>query len=162
MVTSGWTSSGSPDWMAFPWHFVLGGIGVALLITHGHTIGVGVLLLVVALVMSRRRRRWAMAAGWQPAWAQSSANGASPAARGCGWGFGGWGPANWGQRQPPASGNTAFNDYRAEMLRRLEEDQKEFSEFLDRLRRARDKSEFDQFMAERDRRAPTPPVPEHG
>ena len=48
------------------------------------------------------------------------------------------------------------------MLRRLEEDQKEFSEFLDRLRRARDKAEFDQFMAERDHRPPTQTVPEHG
>jgi hypothetical protein len=48
-----------------------------------------------------------------------------------------------------SSGNTAFDDYRAEALKRLEEEQKEFSSFLDRLRRAKDKAEFDQFMAER-------------
>jgi hypothetical protein len=34
-------------------------------------------------------------------------------------------------------------------LRRLEEEQREFAAFLDRLRFARDKAEFDQFMAER-------------
>jgi hypothetical protein len=48
-----------------------------------------------------------------------------------------------------SSGNSAFDDYRAETLRRLEEEQKEFMEFLDRLRQAKDKAEFDQFMSER-------------
>jgi hypothetical protein len=48
-----------------------------------------------------------------------------------------------------SSGNRAFDDYRAETLRRLEEEQREFQEFLTRLRMARDKQEFDQFMAER-------------
>ena len=47
------------------------------------------------------------------------------------------------------SGNRAFDDYREETLRRLEEEQREFVEYLDRLRQARDKAEFDQFMAER-------------
>jgi Protein of unknown function (DUF2852) len=47
------------------------------------------------------------------------------------------------------SGNWAFDEYRAETLRRLEEEQREFREFLARLRRARDKAEFDQFMADR-------------
>jgi hypothetical protein len=49
----------------------------------------------------------------------------------------------------PSSGNRAFDDYRAETLRRLEDEQREFREFLQRLRAARDKTEFDQFMAER-------------
>lgn len=69
----------------------------------------------------------------------------------------------WAERQgmtPPSSGNRAFDEYRTETLRRLEEEQKEFGSFLDRLRFARDKAEFDQFMAER-RQAPpasdTPP-----
>jgi hypothetical protein len=48
-----------------------------------------------------------------------------------------------------SSGNSAFDDYRTETLKRLEDEQKEFSGFLDRLRRAKDKAEFDQFMAER-------------
>ncbi|MFD2184296.1 DUF2852 domain-containing protein [Rhodoplanes azumiensis] len=49
----------------------------------------------------------------------------------------------------PGSGNRAFDDYRAETLRRLEEEQREFKDFLERLRMAKDKAEFDQFMAER-------------
>jgi len=53
----------------------------------------------------------------------------------------------WGQ--PPSSGNRAFDDYRAETLRRLEDEQREFKDFLDRLRVAKDKTEFDQFMADR-------------
>src|SRR5579862_7971303 len=69
------------------------------------------------------------------------------AMRGFGWGGGqGWGQG-WGG--PPSSGNRAFDDYRAETLKRLEEEQREFREFLDRLRFAKDKTEFDQFMAER-------------
>src|SRR5262245_49641783 len=48
--------------------------------------------------------------------------------------------------RPSRSGNQAFDDYRAETLQRLEEEQREFQEFLRRLRQARDKQEFDQFM----------------
>ena len=55
----------------------------------------------------------------------------------------------WWQPSRSASGNQAFDDYRAETLRRLEDEQREFQEFLVRLRKARDKQEFDQFMAER-------------
>ncbi|MBL8258727.1 MAG: DUF2852 domain-containing protein [Candidatus Competibacteraceae bacterium] len=55
-------------------------------------------------------------------------------------------------RREESTGNSAFDDYRKETLRRLEEDQREFMEYLERLRRARDRAEFDQFMAERDRR----------
>ena len=55
-----------------------------------------------------------------------------------------------------SSGNRAFDEYRAETLRRLEEEQREFREFLDRLRLAKDKAEFDQFMAERRRRTEEP------
>ncbi len=51
--------------------------------------------------------------------------------------------------QPRTSGNQAFDEYRAETLRRLEEDQRAFQEYLDRLRMAKDRTEFDQFMAER-------------
>ena len=65
-------------------------------------------------------------------------------------------------RQPASSGNHAFDEYRAETLRRLEEEQKEFGSFLDRLRFAKDKAEFDQFMAERRNRPPTPPEPPTG
>ena len=70
-----------------------------------------------------------------------------------------WNPAE--PPAPPASGNAAFDDYRAETLRRLEDEQKDFVDYLERLRRAKDKAEFDQFMA--DRRRPTIiPEPPHG
>ena len=51
------------------------------------------------------------------------------------------------------SGNTVFDAYKEETLRRLEEEQASFEEFLQRLREAKDKAEFDQFMDERARKA---------
>ena len=56
---------------------------------------------------------------------------------------------DWWGTAPPSSGNRAFDEYRADTLRRLEEEQCEFKEFLQRLRFAKDRAEFDQFMAER-------------
>ncbi|MEO0692837.1 MAG: DUF2852 domain-containing protein [Pseudomonadota bacterium] len=47
------------------------------------------------------------------------------------------------------SGNSAFDAYKAETLRRLEDEQHAFEEFLGRLRDAKDKAEFDQFMEDR-------------
>jgi hypothetical protein len=61
---------------------------------------------------------------------------------------------------PPSSGNHAFDEYRAETLRRLEDEQREFRDFLERLRFAKDKAEFDQFMTDRrNRQPPQPPQP---
>jgi hypothetical protein len=68
---------------------------------------------------------------------------------------GGFGSGPWAR---PSSGNHAFDEYRTETLRRLEEEQREFRDFLDRLRFAKDKAEFDQFMADR-RNRPQPPQP---
>ena len=48
------------------------------------------------------------------------------------------------QRYGPSSGNSAFDDYRSETLKRLEDEQREFKDFLERLRFAKDKTEFDQ------------------
>jgi hypothetical protein len=62
----------------------------------------------------------------------------------------------WCGPRERATGNRAFDEYRMETLRRLEEEQREFVEFLDRLRHAKDKAEFDQFMAERRRPGPAP------
>lgn len=63
----------------------------------------------------------------------------------------------WGQS---SSGNVAFDEYREETLRRLDEEQREFRDFLDRLRAAKDRAEFDQFMNERRNRPPaTEPPP---
>jgi hypothetical protein len=57
-----------------------------------------------------------------------------------------WGPS-WGS--PRSSGNRAFDEYREQTLKRLEEEQREFREFLERLRFAKDREQFDQFMSER-------------
>lgn len=88
---------------------------------------------------------------------------------GCGHrgGWGGWperrmerlkrwhrGHPGWGGRH--GSGNTAFDAYRTETLQRLEEEQREFTEFLHNLRQAKDKAEFDQFVAERRNQSQTP------
>ena len=56
--------------------------------------------------------------------------------------------ARWWQTTP-SSGNRAFDEYRNDTLRRLEEEQREFHDFLSRLREAKDKAEFDQFMSDR-------------
>ena len=95
------------------------------------------------LVGSGRLRRWTGCGAHH----RQPHNQASP----CGW---------WSQRSN-SSGNWAFDEYRAETLRHLEEEQREFKEFLDRLRHAKDKAEFDQFMADRGRR-PQGPVAEPG
>jgi Protein of unknown function (DUF2852) len=47
------------------------------------------------------------------------------------------------------SSNRAFDEYRTGTLKRMEDEQREFRDFLARLRHAKDKAEFDQFMAER-------------
>ena len=60
--------------------------------------------------------------------------------------------------QPQTSGNRAFDEYRSETLQRLEEEEKEFREFLNRLRAAKDKSEFDQFMTERRSQGGSSPI----
>lgn len=68
------------------------------------------------------------------------------AARWCG------GPGHHSSRPSAGpTGNRAFDEYREETLRRLEDEQREFFDFLERLRHAKDKAEFDQFMAERRR-----------
>ncbi len=66
---------------------------------------------------------------------------------GCGFGF---------DRSSYESGNVAFDDYRDQELKRLEEERRrldeerrEFEAFLSNLRRAKDQDEFDRFMAER-------------
>ena len=64
---------------------------------------------------------------------------------------------DWAPSRPRArTGNTAFEEYRAAELRRLEEERRRlveeeraFAEYMERLKRARDQEEFDRFMAER-------------
>ena len=56
----------------------------------------------------------------------------------------------WGH--PPGlrpNGNRAFDEYRDGALRRLEEEANEFRGFLERLRMAKDRADFDDFRRER-------------
>jgi Protein of unknown function (DUF2852) len=66
------------------------------------------------------------------------------------------GPSGFGRQGFSGSGNVAFDDYRAEQLRRLEEERRRldeeieaFHEHMRNLRMARDREEFDRFMADR-------------
>ena len=61
---------------------------------------------------------------------------------------------HWGRhamRAAQPTGNRAFDSYKAETLRRLEEEQEAFEAFLQRLRTSKDKTEFDAFMEDRAR-----------
>jgi hypothetical protein len=58
------------------------------------------------------------------------------------------------------TGNRAFDEYRAEALRKLEEEAGEFRAFLERLRMARDRAEFDEYMKERRNRPASGPAEE--
>jgi hypothetical protein len=71
------------------------------------------------------------------------------------WGdFNQWDSYNMGSHSHRRStGNAAFDDYRTETLRRLDEERRgleeevrAFDEFRDELRRKRDRDEFDRFM----------------
>jgi hypothetical protein len=82
---------------------------------------------------------------------------------------GGWGAHRFGEKfgrwtgpmgPQYSTGNRAFDEYRAETLRRLEEEARDFEGFLDRLRMAKDKAEFDEFMAQRRANPPRPETPE--
>ena len=67
----------------------------------------------------------------------------------------------WGRhamRAGQPTGNRAFDDYKAQALRRLEEEQEAFEAFLQRLRSSKDKSEFDSFMEDRARAASAAPI----
>jgi len=72
-------------------------------------------------------------------------------------GFGGFG-GGW---SPRPTGNSAFDDWRAGELARLEEErrkleaaEREFSEHIEQLRRARDREEFERFMNARNAQPP--------
>ncbi len=72
----------------------------------------------------------------------------------------------WGGRGPwRSSGNLAFDEWRAAEIARLEEERrkleqahKEFAEFVENIRRAKDREEFERFMNER-RNRPEQPGP---
>lgn len=66
-----------------------------------------------------------------------------------------WG-RDWGSTAFRPSGNAAFDAYKADTLKRLEDEQEAFESFLQRLRESKDKKEFDSFMEERARAAGAP------
>lgn len=68
---------------------------------------------------------------------------------------------DWTQATRP-SGNSAFDAYKAETIRRLQDEQEAFEAFLQRLRDAKDKSEFDAFMEDRARANTAPRGDEAG
>jgi Protein of unknown function (DUF2852) len=91
-----------------------------------------------------QRRMQERASRWRGPWVASAASGP--------WSGGAWSNSS--------SGNRAFDEYRGETLRRLEEEERQFKEFLDRLRQAKDKAEFDQFMADMRGHRPQGPMPQ--
>jgi hypothetical protein len=92
------------------------------------------LATLIFLMCSGRTRAWKMESRGR--WHNMS----------CGSG-GGWGRSRDPRFEP--SGNAAFDEYRKETLKRLEDEQREFRDYLDKLRAAKDKAEFDQFMNDR-------------
>ena len=60
-----------------------------------------------------------------------------------------WGRPHRHHHAGRSTGNTAFDAYRAETLKRLEEERDAFLKFLEQLRAAKDQAEFDQFMSGR-------------
>jgi hypothetical protein len=78
------------------------------------------------------------------------------------WASGRWSFAanNWPGYASGPTGNRAFDDWRATELARLEEERKrlaaaerEFADYMENLRHAKDREEFDRFMNERRDRA---------
>jgi hypothetical protein len=55
------------------------------------------------------------------------------------------------RKQHITTGNTAFDAYKEDTLKRLEDEQSAFQGFLQRLREAKDKTEFDDFMNGREK-----------
>jgi Protein of unknown function (DUF2852) len=69
-------------------------------------------------------------------------------------------PPRW--QHTSSSGNAAFDTYKKEQLdrleaerRKLEDEQRAFADYLTKLREAKDKDEFDRFMAERNMAKPS-------
>jgi hypothetical protein len=65
-------------------------------------------------------------------------------------------PSTWSGRRDGATGNVAFDEWKAAELARLEAERRklenaarEFAEFLDNVRHAKDREEFERFMNER-------------
>ena len=67
-----------------------------------------------------------------------------------------WGPSPWARGFTSATGNAAFDEWKSAELsrleaerRKLEDAHKEFADWLDNVRKAKDREEFDRFMNDR-------------
>lgn len=79
---------------------------------------------------------------WGTWWSsESSGRWKSSGKRGCGK------RTSWGRSS--RSGNTAFDAYKAETIKRLEQEERDFATYIDELRAAKDRDEFDRFMNSR-------------
>ena len=74
------------------------------------------------------------------------------------------GAQGWARGFTPATGNRAFDEWKSAELarleaerRKLEDAHREFSEFVEHIRRAKDREEFERFMNER-RAGSSPPA----
>jgi Protein of unknown function (DUF2852) len=73
-----------------------------------------------------------------------------------------WSSGSWGRGQAAPTGNRAFDDWKSAELSRLEDERRkledahlEFAEFVENIRKAKDREEFERFMNDRRNR----PVP---
>ncbi len=114
--------------------------------------------LVALFVKMKKGELWNGASSMQAPWAnwQKHSENVSNFA-------GGWQRSDWrgqGFSRQGFSGNAAFDDYRKAEIeklevqrRKLDDERKAFDEFLGKLRHAKDREDFERFMA--DRNAPT-------
>lgn len=147
-----WRRSGHGAWRPLELAAMIGGFAVFW------PVGLGVLIAKIG----QRRERYE---GDLFSYVKEKIMGALPdwQASGAGWSSN-WG-AGGGFGGPRSSGNSAFDDWRKSELERLEAErrkladaEREFAEHLEKLRRARDREEFDRFMAERAERNGTTSV----
>jgi hypothetical protein len=105
---------------------------------------------IPSFVEAKFREKWRE--DWQSKWQQKWE------AKMARWGCHGGGDfmRHWEFHSPRSSGNAAFDEWRETELARLEEErqkllaaEREFAAYMENLRRAKDREEFDRFMAAR-------------
>jgi len=142
---SGWSRAERKPWSIFEIGAVIGGFVVFW-----------PLGLLALYLKHKKGEIWKGASEMQGPWTQwkSPQDAAEHMAGTCGAWKRGWTAKNWQGFAP--TGNHAFDEYRKakmeelEALRRkLEEERTAFDDFLAKLRQAKDKDDFERFMAER-------------
>jgi hypothetical protein len=97
---------------------------------------------------------------WSNARSAMSGGPATSSPRWAGWSGGSWGRGSYAA----PTGNRAFDEWKNAEIARLEEERRkletahrEFSDFLENIRKAKDREEFERFMNERRSRGPDQP-----